>query len=552
MARYTITAALPYANGPIHIGHLAGVYIPADIFVRYLRNKGNDVLFICGSDEHGVPISFKAKKEGTTPKKIVDKYHTMIKESLIKFTISFDNYSRTTSEIHRSITINIFNKLYKDNCFSEKNTDQYYDETYNQFLADRYILGICPYCNNKEAYGDQCEKCGNSLNPNELIHPKSVLSHNSPVLRKTKHLYLPLDRYEKFLINWIMEKRVKINVYGQVKSWINNGLHPRSITRDLDWGVNLPLKEYAKKVLYVWFEAPIGYISSTIEWAIKKNKTWEIYWKDYDTKLINFIGKDNIVFHCLIFPVMLKASGSYILPYNVSANEFLNLENKKISTSRKWAVWLHEYLDEFNNQEDALRYSLIMNMPENRDTNFNWKDFQIHTNSELVGILGNFINRVLVLTHKYCGSIVPFPGCFLGRDLKYLTNIHFILNRIDCFISNYKFRDALNEYMKIARLGNKYLTSEMPWNEKDHYRQNTIMNITLQIAGMITHLSYIFLPKTYDKLINMFYTNGCTWYDLENLTLFTPGHILNKNNILLFKKIEDNMIVKQIKKLKKK
>jgi methionyl-tRNA synthetase len=373
---------------------------------------------------------------------------------------------------------------------------------------------------------------------------------NSPVLRKTNNFYLPLDRYDDFLNKWIKDKSFKINVYGQVKSWINNGLHPRSITRDLDWGINLPIREYENKVMYVWFEAPIGYISSTIEWAIKNNQNWEKYWKKYDTKLINFIGKDNIVFHCIIFPVILNMYGSYVLPYNVYSNEFLNLENKKISTSRKWAVWLHEYLDDFKNQEDALRYSLIMNMPENRDTNFSWKEFQIHTNSELVGILGNFINRVLVLTHKYCGGIAPFPGCILCIDIKYLKTIHSILNKIDLLMNTYKFRDALNEFIKIPRLGNKYLTDERPWKEKDHYRKNTIINISLQIAGIINHLSYIFLPRTYEKLKNMFSTNVCLCYNLENLTLFTPGHILNKNFFLLFNRIEDDMIEKQINKLK--
>jgi len=547
--RYTVTAALPYANGPVHIGHLAGVYIPADIYVRYLRLKKRDVIFICGSDEHGVPITIKARQEGVSPQVIVNRYHALIKESFEKFGISFDIYSRTTSEIHYQTAAAMFKTLYDKGVFIEKVTEQYYDEEARQFLADRYIRGTCPHCGNENAYGDQCEKCGSSLNATDLINPRSALSGKPPVKRPTKHWYLPLDRYEDFLRKWILEehKEWKTNVYGQCKSWLDAGLQPRAVSRDLDWGVPVPLDDAKGKVLYVWFDAPIGYISNTRELLPDK---WEKYWKDKDTRLIHFIGKDNIVFHCIIFPVMLHAEGSYILPDNVPANEFLNLEGDKISTSRNWAVWLHEYLQDFPGKEDVLRYVLTANMPETKDNDFTWKDFQTRNNSELVAIFGNFVNRAMVLTHKYFNGVVPAPSEWTSMDREVIASMQQIRPVVEKYLEEFCFRDALKEAMNLARLGNKYLADTEPWQliKTDKKRVETILNLSLQITAGLSILMEPFLPFTARKLRNMLNFPATEWEKAGSIDLLLPGHQTNSPE-LLFEKIEDEAIEKQLRKL---
>ncbi|WP_185873606.1 methionine--tRNA ligase [Blattabacterium cuenoti] len=552
--KYTVTAALPYANGPIHIGHLSGVYLPADIFVRYLRRKNQEiqVLFICGSDEHGVPITIKAKKENKTPQEIVNKYHFLIKDCFTNFGIHFDHYSRTSTLIHKKISTSFFKKLYKEKKIFEKVSKQYYDQEYKQFLSDRYISGICPNCKNKEAYGDQCENCGSSLSPEDLIQPRSTISGSIPILKKTKHWYLPLNEYQNFLEKWILtdhKKDWKVNVYGQAKSWLKKGLKPRAITRDLNWGV--PIPEEIGKVLYVWFEAPIGYISSTIEWAKRKKKDWKPYWKNKKTKLIQFIGKDNIVFHCIIFPVILKASNmGYILPDKVLANEFLNLENDKISTSKNWGVWIHEYLEDFPNQQDTLRFILISNMPEKKDNNFHWKDFQRKNNTELVAILGNFVNRSITLIKKYHNGIIPNPGIFSMREREILKNLKKYPKNIGKLIESFRFREALGCFMDLARIGNKYLTSEEPWkmNYKEK-RLDTILYVSLQIVGMLAQLSEPFLPHTAKKLLKMLRLKTFFWNQIKE-EILSPGHVLGKS-ILLFQKITNVSVEKQLKKLEK-
>jgi methionyl-tRNA synthetase len=551
--RYTITSALPYANGPIHIGHLAGVYVPADIYARYLRSKGEDVLFIGGSDEHGVPITIKARKEGVTPQDIVDRYHNIIKKSFEEFGISFDIYSRTSVPIHHETASAFFKKLYDEGKFIEKTSEQYYDEATHTFLADRYITGTCPHCGYEKAYGDQCESCGTSLSPLELINPKSALSGNVPVLRETKHWYLPLDQYENFLREWILEGHKddwKTNVYGQVKSWIDQGLKPRAVTRDLDWGVKVPLENTEGKVLYVWFDAPIGYISASREWSRKTGKAWEPYWKSNDTRLVHFIGKDNIVFHCIIFPVMLKAEGSYILPDNVPANEFLNLENDKISTSRNWAVWLHEYLEEFPGKQDVLRYVLTANAPETKDNDFTWRDFQARNNNELLAIFGNFINRTLVLTQKYFGGKVPQRNDLQAIDRQALDSLRNFPETISQSMDRFRFREALGEMMNLARLGNKYLTDNEPWKifKSNPERVQTILHISLQIAANLSIVAEPFLPFTAKKLRDMLNLNPLTWKDAGREDLLPAGHILGKP-AFLFEKIEDAQVEKQVQKL---
>ena len=556
--RYTITAALPYTNGPIHIGHLAGVYIPADIYSRFLRIKGNDVLFVCGSDEHGVPITLKAKKEGVNPQVIVDKYHTIIKESFVEFGISFDNYSRTSSKIHHKTASDFFVKLNDNNQFSEIESEQFYDESANQFLADRFIVGTCPKCHNPDSYADQCEKCGTSHNAIDLINPKSSLTGLSPQLKKTKHWYLKLDDHQSFLEDWILKSHKsdwKSNVYGQCKSWLDDGLRPRAVTRDLEWGVPVPLNDAEGKVLYVWFDAPIGYISSTIEWAKENNKNWESYWKDPDTELVHFIGKDNIVFHCIIFPVMLKAEGSYILPKNVPANEFLNLEGDKISTSKNWAVWLPEYLIDFPEKQDVLRYVLTSNAPETKDNDFTWKDFQAKNNNELVAIFGNFINRVVVLTNKYYEGSVPDKNKFLDIDIQVLDTIYESISKIEKSVHNYRFREACNELINIARIGNKYLAEQEPWKviKEDKIRVETVMYVSLQISAILSVICEPFLPKTSIKLQSMLNSKSHTlewsWENLSQKKLIvSTGVIINKAE-LLFSKIEDKEIDFQIIKL---
>ena len=550
--RYTITSALPYANGPIHIGHLAGVYIPADIYARYLRSKGEDVLFIGGSDEHGVPITIKAKQENVTPQQIVDKYHGIIKKSFEELGISFDIYSRTSNKIHHETASEFFTTLYKKGEFIVKTSEQLYDEENKQFLADRYIIGTCPHCNNERAYGDQCEKCGTSLNATDLINPKSVLSGNIPVMKETKHWYLPLDKYEPWLKQWILEghKEWKTNVYGQCKSWLDQGLQPRAVTRDLDWGVKVPLKEAAGKVLYVWFDAPIGYISATKEWAIEKKNNWEIYWKDKETKLVHFIGKDNIVFHCIVFPAMLHAEGTYILPDNVPANEFLNLEGDKISTSRNWAVWLHEYLQEFPGKQDVLRYVLCSNAPETKDNDFTWKDFQLKNNSELVAILGNFVNRAMVLTQKYFDGKVPPMSVITEQDNEALKSLAQFPSRISDSIVQYRFREALAELMNLARLGNKYLADSEPWKifDIEPERVKTILNISLQICANLTIVMEPFLPFSSEKLLQILNIKKLTWESSSTADILKAGHRLGKPE-LLFDKIEDDDIAKQVQKL---
>ncbi|MDC1362499.1 methionine--tRNA ligase [Flavobacteriaceae bacterium] len=558
--RYTITAALPYTNGPVHIGHLAGVYIPADIYARFQRMQGKDVAFVCGSDEHGVPITLKAKKEGITPQQVVDKYNGIIKQSFEDFGISFDNYSRTTSKIHHDTASEFFKKLHSEGKFIEQVTQQLYDADANQFLADRFVVGTCPKCGNKESYGDQCESCGTSHNATDLINPKSAITGAVPSLKETKHWFLPLDKYEPFLKDWILEehkKDWKTNVYGQCKSWIDDGLRPRAVTRDLDWGIPVPAPDAEGKVLYVWFDAPIGYISATKQWAARENKDWEPYWKDKDTKLLHFIGKDNIVFHCIIFPSMLKAEGSYILPNNVPANEFLNLEGNKISTSKNWAVWLHEYLEDFPDQQDVLRYVLTSNAPETKDNDFTWADFQARNNNELVAIFGNFINRVTVLTHKYYDGVTPSEGTLSQIDIKTLETVRAYPAVIESSIERYRFREAQQELMNVARLGNKYLADQEPWKtiKTDEQRTKTVMFVALQIASALAILSEPFLPHTSKKLKEMLHINsretqnGLQWSDVAaKQTLIDTGHIINTNE-LLFSKIEESQIQAQMDKL---
>jgi len=562
--RYTITAALPYTNGPIHIGHLAGVYVPADIYARYLRMQGNDVAFVCGSDEHGVPITIKAKKEGVKPQDIVDKYDGIIRKSFEDFGVSFDNYSRTSAKVHHDTASSFFKKMYEDGKFIEETTQQLYDEKAGQFLADRFVTGTCPKCGNEEAYGDQCESCGTSLNATDLINPKSAITGEIPTLKETRHWFLPLDQYQEWLDEWIVKGHAhdwKSNVHGQVKSWLNDGLRARAVTRDLDWGIPVPVEGGDGKVLYVWFDAPIGYISSTKEWAEREGKDWEPYWKDENTKLVHFIGKDNIVFHCIIFPVMLKAHGDYILPENVPANEFLNLEGKKLSTSKNWAVWLHEYLEDFPEQQDVLRYVLTANAPEAKDNDFTWKDFQARNNNELVAVFGNFINRVVVLTNKYYSGIVPKPNDYSEVDEQTIAELKAYPAVIASSIEKYRFREAQGELMNLARLGNKYLADEEPWKliKTDEERVKTVMYVALQIASALATLSEPFLPFSSAKLQKML-----NFTDAENKlsgeeysqwdkiatrdSLLPAGHQIWKAE-LLFSKIEDAQIQQQLEKL---
>jgi methionyl-tRNA synthetase len=553
--RYTITAALPYTNGPIHIGHLAGVYVPSDIYSRYLRLQGRDVLFVCGSDEHGVAISMKAKKEGITPQEVIDKYDGIIRKSFIDFDISFDNYSRTSAKIHHDTASEFFTTLYEKGDFIEQVTEQLYDAKADQFLADRFVIGTCPKCGNEEAYGDQCEKCGSTLNATDLINPKSTITGETPIMKSTKHWFLPLDRYEEFLKEWILvghKNDWKPNVYGQVKSWIDGGLEPRAVTRDLDWGIDVPVEGAEGKKLYVWFDAPIGYISASKEWALREGREWEPYWKDQDTKLVHFIGKDNIVFHCIIFPAMLKAEGSYILPDNVPANEFLNLEGNKLSTSKNWAVWLHEYLEDFPGQQDVLRYALTSNAPETKDNDFTWKDFQARNNNELVAIYGNFINRVVVLTNKYYNGVVPNPTELSAVDEATLTELKAYPAVISSSLERYRFREALGELMNVARLGNKYLADEEPWKViKDNpERVQTQMYVALQIAAALSSLCEPFLPFTAKKLSRILkIETPLSWTMIsETSDLIEARHQIGDAE-LLFAKIEDEEIQKQIDKL---
>ncbi|CAM2825785.1 methionine--tRNA ligase [Chryseobacterium flavum] len=545
-----ITAALPYANGPVHIGHLAGVYIPADVYARFQRRLGKDVAFICGSDEHGIPITIRAKKEGVTPQDIVDKYHEIIKKSFSDLGISFDEYSRTTSKKHYETSQDFFKVLYEKGKFTEEISEQYFDEQAEEFLADRYIVGTCPNCGNENAYGDQCEKCGSTLSPSELINPKSMLSGNVPVLKETKNWYLPLNEYEDFLNDWIIEGHKddwKPNVYGQVKSWLNDGLKPRAMTRDLNWGVPVPLPNAEGKVLYVWFDAPIGYISFTKEWAEKNGKDWKDYWQSENSDLIHFIGKDNIVFHCIIFPSMMKAHGDYIMPANVPAFEFLNLENDKISTSRNWAVWAHEYVEDFPGQQDVLRYALLSSAPETKDNNFTWKDFQTKNNSELVGIFGNFINRVAVLIHKYYDGVVP-QGDVNSPELQEISKS---AKEIAGFLENYEFRNSLTALMNLARFGNQYLQTEEPWKTIKDNPEKTAQSLFIgaQIAVALAQLCEPFMPFSSEKLLNMFNVEKKDWSTVENQSvLIETGHKINEAS-LLFSKIEDDVIEAQIQKL---
>ncbi|MDR1562777.1 MAG: methionine--tRNA ligase [Dysgonamonadaceae bacterium] len=555
--RTLITSALPYANGPVHIGHLAGVYIPADIYARYLRLKGEEVLFIGGSDEHGVPITIAARKEGVNPQDIVDRYHTIIKDAFEKFGINFDIYSRTSSEIHHKTAADFFKTLYEKGEFIEKSSEQYYDTEARQFLADRYITGKCPHCGNENAYGDQCENCGTALSPLELIEPKSAISGSIPVMRETNHWYLPLNKHEDWLREWILEghKEWRANVYGQCKSWIDMGLQPRAVSRDLDWGVPVPVEGAEGKVLYVWFDAPIGYISNTIEVCKNfpdKYGDWEMWWKNEDTRLIHFIGKDNIVFHCIVFPAMLKAEGSYILPDNVPANEFLNLEGKKISTSKKWAVWLHEYLEDFPNKQDVLRYVLTANAPETKDNDFTWKDFQSRNNNELVAVLGNFVNRAMVLTHKYFEGKIPQCGELTDYDQQTITEFLKVKADLEGYISQFRFRDAQKEAMNLARIGNKYLADTEPWklSKNDIERTATILNIAMQITANLAIAFEPFLPFTSEKIKNLINKHDLTWNDLAKFNLLEKNHALN-NSELLFDKIDDEAIENQIEKLRK-
>jgi len=552
--RYTITAALPYTNGPIHIGHLAGVYVPADIYSRYLRLQGKEVLFVCGSDEHGVAISMKAKKEGITPQQVIDKYDGIIRKSFLDFGISFDNYSRTSAKIHHDTASEFFKKLYDNGDFIEEVTEQLYDAKANQFLADRFVTGTCPRCGNEEAYGDQCERCGSTLNATDLINPKSTITGETPILKSTKHWFLPLDRYQDFLTKWILvdhAKDWKTNVLGQVKSWLDDGLKPRAVTRDLDWGIDVPVEGAEGKKLYVWFDAPIGYISSSKEWAAREGKDWEPYWKDAGTKLVHFIGKDNIVFHCIIFPAMLKAEETYILPENVPANEFLNLEGNKLSTSKNWAVWLHEYLLDFPDKQDVLRYTLTANAPETKDNDFTWKDFQARNNNELAAIFGNFINRVVVLTNKYYNGIVPAPNELTEVDEQTLAELKAYPAVISSSIERYRFREAQVELMNVARLGNKYLADEEPWKmvKTNPDRVQTQMYVALQIATALGVLSEPFLPFTARKLSGILNIKNINWSAItEGADLISSGHQIGAAEIL-FAQIEDTEIQKQIEKL---
>ena len=547
--RTLITSALPYANGPVHIGHLAGVYVPADIYARYLRLKGEEVLFIGGSDEHGIPITIKARNEGVSPQDIVDRYHTLIQKSFEEFGITFDIYSRTTSDIHKKTASDFFRTLYDKGEFNEQENEQYYDEEAQQFLADRYIIGSCPHCGNEKAYGDQCEQCGTSLSPSDLINPKSTLSGSKPVMRKTKHWYLPLDKHEAWLRQWILEehKEWKTNVYGQCKSWLDQGLQPRAVSRDLDWGVPVPVEDAEGKVLYVWFDAPIGYISNTKELL---PDSWEKWWKEEDTKLVHFIGKDNIVFHCIVFPAMLKAEGSFILPENVPANEFLNLENDKISTSSNWAVWLHEYLEEFPGKQDTLRYVLTANAPETKDNDFTWKDFQARNNNELVAVLGNFVNHALVLTQKYFNHKVPPAGALTNSDRATIAEVAKVRAAVEHNLENYHFREAQKEAMNLARIGNKYLADSEPWKmaKTDMGRTGTILNIALQITANLAIVFEPFLPFSSAKIRTFIDKENLEWNSLGSFDLLTEGDSLG-NFTLLFEKIEDEVIEKQVQKL---
>ncbi len=549
--RYLVTSALPYANGPVHIGHLAGVYIPSDIYTRYLRLKGCDVISVCGSDEHGVPITIKARKEGITPQQVVDRYHTLIEDSFRRFGMSFDIYSRTSSPTHAATASDFFRKLYDEGKFIERTSEQYYDSETQTFLADRYIVGTCPKCGNGRAYGDQCEACGSTLSPDELIDPHSAISGSQLVKRETKHWYLPLDQYEQFLREWILEghKEWKSNVYGQCKSWLDGGLQPRAVSRDLDWGIPVPVEGAGGKVLYVWFDAPIGYISATKDLT----PDWERYWKDPETKMVHFIGKDNIVFHCIVFPSMLKAHGGYILPENVPANEFLNLEGRKISTSRNWAVWLHEYLDEFPGKEDVLRYVLCANAPETKDNDFTWTDFQARNNNELVAVLGNFVNRALVLTQKYYGGEVPAAtGVPENYDLETIAELAGIKASLEQNIENFRFREALKEAMNFARIGNKYLADTEPWKKvkTDPERVKTILNIALQITADIAVAIEPFMPFTAAKIWRMLDLKPVGWERLGAMDLVPAGHRIGQPE-LLFEKIEDSVIEAQLEKLRK-
>jgi len=553
--RYTITAALPYANGPIHIGHLAGAYIPADIYSRYLRSMEKDIVFICGSDEHGAAIAIRAKKEGVSPQKIIDKYHLMIKNSFSDFGISFDNYSRTSSKIHHQTASLFFKELYDKNTFIEKETEQLYDSKENQFLADRYVEGECPKCHFKEAYGDQCEKCGSTLNPTDLINPKSKLSGNKPSLKKTKHWFLPLNNFEDFLKKWFLKEKKsdwKTNVFGQVKSWINEGLKPRAITRDIDWGIPVPLKDAIGKVLYVWFDAPIGYISSTIEWAEKEKVDWKPYWQDPNTELVHFIGKDNIVFHCVIFPSILKASEKYILPSNVPANEFLNLEGEKFSTSKNWAIWLDDYMKDFPEMQDTLRYVLTANAPETKDNDFTWKDFQAKNNNELVAIFGNFINRVAVLTEKYYDGLTPQISAFNKEEENLLDEVYSYPEKIGKSLEKFKFRKAVNKMIDLARIGNKYLADKEPWKiikTPNVEKVKTIMNISIQICGILALVCEPFLPNTSKKLKEQFNISNTNWNSINKDNPIISTKIKKSN--LIFRKIENEEIDFQLEKLQK-
>ena len=555
--RYTITAALPYTNGPIHIGHLAGVYVPADIYARYMRMKGQDVFFVCGSDEHGVAISIQAKREGKSPKELIDHYHDMIKSSFDDFGISFDHYGRTSDPIHHQTASDFFKTLYDKGDFIEETTEQLYDNEAKQFLADRFVVGTCPHCGHEEAYGDQCESCGRSLNATDLINPTSTLSGSVPVTKATKHWFLPLDRYQTFLEDWILKGHVddwKPNVYGQVKSWLDDGLKARAVTRDLDWGIPVPVPGGENKVLYVWFDAPIGYISATKEWAEKNNIDWKPYWKDKNTKLIHFIGKDNIVFHCIIFPAMLQAEGSFVLPTNVPANEFLNLEGQKLSTSKNWAVWLHEFLKDFPGKQDVLRYVLTANAPENKDNDFTWHDFQARNDNELVAIYGNFINRIVVLTHKYYDGVVPEPNTNTQVDEETLADLFTLPTQIAFAVESYRFREASQLLLKIARLGNKYLADEEPWKQQktDPDRVKTIMYNGLQIAAVLAIASTPFLPQTADKLKQILgLPLKSKWDDLLQTEFVSPPTVLAPSE-LLFSKVEDDDIQAQLVKLKAK
>ena len=557
---YTITAALPYTNGPIHIGHLAGVYIPADIYARFLRMTGNDVIYICGSDEHGVPITIKAKKENKSPQEIVDRYHQNIKQSFSEFGISFDNYSRTSSKIHHQTASDFFLKLFENGSFQEITSEQFYDQEEGQFLPDRFIIGTCPKCGFEESYGDQCEKCGTSHNSSDLINPRSSISGNKPSLKSTIHWYLKLDEFQEFLKQWILKENKdywKSNVYGQCKSWLDDGLKPRAVTRDLDWGVPVPLKGADGKVLYVWFDAPIGYISSTKEWAHENKKDWKKYWKDDKTQLIHFIGKDNIVFHCIIFPSMLKAHGDFIIPKNVPANEFLNLEGSKISTSKNWAVWLPEYLKDFPDKQDVLRYVLTINAPENKDNDFTWKDFQNRNNGELVSILGNFINRVVVLTKKYYQSVIPTKNKLFDSDKLALKLVNQLIINVESHLNNFKFRDACFEFMNIARTGNKYLADEEPWKiiKDDPERVKTIIFISLHISSILAIISEPFLPFTSKKIKSILQSDNheikWSWDNLKNNDFLISEKLKINEPELLFSRIEDSEIQKQIDKLNK-